>query len=126
MSRIERTTTTVDHKTGELVSTQKIFSLKKKEVKRFFIIYSEGLLNLYKIERAIDYKVLFFLADHLEYGSTSVKFSPKNKKDFLELLGISSQSFTNSIRRLRDLGLILGSRDSFEATKDTIYRGGLR
>lgn len=123
MSNYEKTEKTVDTNTGEVNTIIKSFSVKKKKVEKFFFVFTKNIMKFYDIERAIDFKILFFLSSHIEFSTKQIKFSRKEKLEFMETVNIKTQCFSNSIKRLKDLGIISGERGDYLINSDYINRG---
>ena len=85
--------------------------------------YSEYMFLLFKLNSAIDRKVFDYFCVISEYNTGAVRLPTPDRERLLETLGIGSQYLTNSIKRLRDAGLISGERGLFAINPCLMWKG---
>lgn len=100
----------------------KKFSVKVK-AENFYITYIDNLSGYLKLTSNADKSVLAYLCTKAEYDTGRAAISADERVSACEMIGISSQQFTNSISKLKQLKLITG-RSGFYMINPAIFWKG--
>lgn len=122
--RMQNVTQTIDTNTGEVTEIIKNFNTRVK--KEDFIFMLEGAFSaIMQLDKTTDIKVLILLAQHLKFNSNKVLLSPNIRKDMADAIGVKVQQISNSIKRLKDLGIVSGERNDFALSNNCFWKGSL-
>ena len=100
----------------------KKFSVKVK-VENFYITYIDNLSGYLKLTSNADKIVLAYLCTKAEYDTGRAAISAEERLKACEMISISSQQFTNSVSKLKQLKLITG-RSGFYMINPAIFWKG--
>ncbi len=100
----------------------KKFSVKVK-VENFYITYIDNLSGYLKLTSNADKSVLAYLCTKAEYDTGRAAISAEERLKACEMISISSQQFTNSVSKLKQLKLITG-RSGFYMINPAIFWKG--
>jgi hypothetical protein len=123
--RATRDTERAVHETGEIVTTTKSFSIETT-AEDFFLCFLDNLGSLFQLTNATDIHMLAWLCSKCQLNTTQSSVSTADRNHFMEKLGISTQAFSNSIGRLKKLGLITGEKGTFTINPDVLWRGSVK
>ena len=123
MAKLRHIEERVDTATGEIRTITKTFSVKSKNKEDFFMVFLSGLNAISSLSRPSDIKVLAILCSNAEFNTGKVKLTSADRKEATDRLGIKSQSFSNSLKRLRDVGLLEGERGEYEINPQCFWKG---
>ena len=118
-----------DAKTGEVrkITKTKSFSIKTN-TEEFFMTFIDHMSGLFKITRPMDMNVLAKLCTLAEFNTGIVRLTKVRREEVRTALGkenapISPQHLSNSLGRLRKLGLIDGKGDELEIDPRVFWKG---
>lgn len=94
----------------------------KSSVQPFSIIYPKELVSLDKL-MAMDYRILFILVDRAEFNTGISIIHRDDRKEIINSLGITNQTFTNSICRLKNSDVISGTGGRYILNPKYIWKG---
>ncbi len=123
MSVLKTKITKLDKSTGEIVEVEKHFAIKVKNNEHFFSSFINSVGRLYNLKNVSDYKVIIELCCHAEYNTGVIHMSSHLRKQIIDKLGLSTQNFSNSISRLKELKLISGENGSFLINPEIFWIG---
>ena len=123
MAKLRHIEETVDTTTGEVKTVTKTFSVKSKNKEDFFMVFLTGLNAICSLSRPSDIKVLVELCSRAEFNTGKVRLTPVDRKEMLEKMKIKAQSLSNSLKRLRGVGLIEGSHGVYEVNPQCFWKG---
>lgn len=127
--------TQIDPQTGQEVTTFKRYRTRVKTQETFFTTFIGSLQGFYNLTSLTDVKVLTRFCEIAEVNSNTVYLPSGRRKEVCEDLRISSSQLSNSLKNLKDRGLILGShgvyklnpvlywKGSFEARENMLAKG---
>lgn len=121
--KLRHVTETVNTTTGEITSIQKTFSIKADTTEQFYITFLTGLNAIDTLSRPSDIKTLGHLCARAEYNTGVVRISGGIRRELEARLGISTQSLSNSLGRLKIAGLISGKGGDFEINPHCFWKG---
>src|SRR5438046_2303698 len=111
MPRYTHVEETIDNHTGETKTVKKSYSVKIK-TPRFTMLFVEDapIDLLLKVKRAVDFKLLLLLCKKAEFNNGIVEMSAPLREEIENKLGIDKSAFSQSKKRLQDLGIIATDR----------------
>lgn len=121
--KLKYITESIDKNTGEVSLVTKTFAVKIPHEENFFFIFPEGTDYIYTIKGVVDIRVLFLLCSHVEFNSGKIYITSSLRNTFQDSLGISKQSFSNSITRLKKDGILHGSKGVYEINPRMFWKG---
>lgn len=100
----------------------KKFSIKVK-VESFYITYIDNLSGYLNLTSNADKSVLTYLCTKAEYDTGRAAISAEERVLACKAIGISSQQFTNSISKLKELKLITGKSGFYMINPAIFWKG---
>jgi hypothetical protein len=122
MTKLKHTKEIVDTATGELITVEKSFSVKTNTDK-FFMVFIEHIAPLLEVRSITDRKVLDVLCRLAEYNTGKVSITSQKRKDICDEIQVELQTFSNSLNRLKSLGLIWGKAGDYEINPIIFWKG---
>jgi len=101
-------------------------NIKADNSRDFYFNFLHMVKEQLKIRGATDIKVLTNLCIMMEYNSTRVKLTTSDRKRICEDLNIKNTHLSNSLTRLVELGLIVGSDGAYEINPFLAWKGSLK
>ena len=123
MSKLQHIEETTDATTGELKTVKKTFAVKSKHKEDFFFVFLSALNAIEPLSRPSDIKVLMHLCSMAEFNTGKVKLAPSDRKRMMDAMKIRPQAFSNSLARLKEVGLITGGRGEYEVSPQYFWKG---
>ena len=123
MAKLRHIEETLDTTTGEVKTITKTFSVKSKTKEDFFILFLTGLNAICSLSRPSDIKILAIFCSKAEFNTGKVRLTATDRKEIMDKLKIKPQSFSNSLKRLKDNGLLEGSRGAYEINPQCFWKG---
>lgn len=123
MSKLQHIEETVNTITGEISVIRKTFSVKSKTTEEFYFTFLTGLNAICELSRPSDMKILSILCARAEFNTGKVKLTPQSRKEIVDKLKISPQSFTNSVSRLKEVHLLSGAHGEYEINPQHFWKG---
>jgi hypothetical protein len=120
-----QTTTTVDPDTGQIVMTdiQKTHLVTLQDEDKFFMVYLTMLQSFYQIKYVKDVMLLVKFAELADYNTGSIDLSTKLRVQICEELEIKPSNFSTSIKRMVNLGLLIGEKGSYTLNAGLFWKG---
>lgn len=116
----------VNETTGEVLTTSKEFTIKTSS-EEFFLVFFQSLGSLYKLNSAIDIKLLAYLCSNAVFNTCTTYLSATRRKEFMMMNpGITTQTISNSISRLKTLGLLQGDRGEYMINPEVMWKGSVK
>lgn len=113
----------VDQNTGEVLTVTKSYSVKTTS-ENFFMTFISSLASFYKITSITDVKVLTFLCTNANFNSGHVSLTAAKRKELIDELKLNNrQTVTNSLKRLKGLGLIAGDNGEYDIDPRVFWKG---
>jgi DNA-binding MarR family transcriptional regulator len=109
-------------KDGTIVEEEINYAIKTK-TEAFIMIFANEIGGLNQLRSVLDCKLLFILADKAEFNTGIVKLTTNTRKEIADSLGITPQSITNSLCRLKTAGLIAGTGGDYSLNPYFIWKG---
>lgn len=113
---------TVDTSTGEVTTITKSFSVKTTS-EAFYMTFIGNMASFYKITSITDVKILAKFCENTVFNTNKVSITTSKRKELCKSLNVTSQTFSNSINRLKKLGLITGSGGDYEINPTIFWKG---
>jgi len=123
MAKLRHKEEIIDGQTGEVKTITKTFSVKVKNKEEFYFTFLSGLNAICNLSRPNDIKVLALMCAKAEFNTGIVALSAGDRREITAKLGFSNQSFSNSIRRLKEAGLMSGERGDYEINPHYFWKG---
>lgn len=117
----------IDPETGQvmLVEVEKNFTIQSSTDK-FYMTFIEYLRPYFQIKYVSDQQTLALLCGMAEYNTGVAKLTPIDRDNLCVQLDISKQQLTNSLGRLKKLGLITGERGIFTINPQVFWKGDIK
>ena len=114
----------VDLDSGQIIrtTTQKTFSVKVEQ-DEFFMTYVKYLSAFYELKYADDIKILIKFCEICKFDTGEISLSTGLRKEIEQELNISTSSFSKSLKRLKDKGLVLGDKGLFSINPQLHWKG---
>lgn len=119
-------TTETNKETGESTEIEKSVSVSTGGGDKFFMTFIENLSSFYNISCLTDVKVLASLCSMVEYNSYQVFMPRARRREIMDSLSINTQTMTNSLTRLKTVGLISGSDGMYEINPNVFWKGSTK
>lgn len=123
MARLKHETTVTDRETNQPITTSKTFSVRAKNSEEFYFTFLSFMQKQLKIKNLVDIQVLTKFCLIMEYDSTRVMLPAPRRKELCEELGIRSTHLSNSISRLKELGIMTGEGGMYEISPFLVWKG---
>jgi len=121
--KLKHVTENIDRTTGEVITTSKTFTVAAKNTEEFFFTFLSGLNAICHLSRPSDIKILALLCSKAEYNTGIVRLTTSDRKEIISKLNSTTQSFSNSMTRLRKEGLIVGDHGNYEINPHYFWKG---
>lgn len=106
-----------------IITITKNFSTKTSS-EAFFMCFIDNLSGFFKITCNTDCKVLAMLCSMAEFNTGKVKLTITDRRNLLNSIeGLSTQNLSNSLGRLKKLGLIAGDKGDYEINPKAFWKG---
>lgn len=124
-TNVERTI--VDKETGEIlkIDQTKTFTTKVK-VDKFYMTFIEYVAPFYKLKTQSAKDVLIWMCQNAEFNTGKIVFAPAIRKQMCEELNITTNTISNSLKKLLDLKLISGEQGVYQINPQIFWRGDLK
>lgn len=122
MGRKLKHETTTRGSNGEAVTTQKTYAIKA-DSESFFMVFLDNMSGLLKIKNATDHRVILVLNSLAEFNTGRVLLTPEIRKKVVGELILDDQTFSNSLKRLKEAGLLDGGRGIYTINPLVFWRG---
>lgn len=113
----------INTETGEVKTIRKSFTTRVKGGQDFYMTFIEHMAVLFKINSALDRKVLEHLCMLAEYNTGKVYLDPSSRKQIQENMGVKSQAISRSLNNLKQLKLITGERTVYTLNPNIFWKG---
>lgn len=100
----------------------KKYSINTESSEEFFTKFLMSINSIRNLSRPSDVKVLSLLCTAAEYNGR-VSLPTKERKKLLEKLNMTAQAFSNSLSRLKKLGVLCGDRSELEINLHHFWEG---
>jgi hypothetical protein len=107
------------------INDKKAINIKAANSKEFYFTFIHMVREQLKIKGAQDIHVLSNLCIMMEYNSTKVKLTTSDRKRICEEMGIENSHLSNSLKRLAEIGLIVGADGEYEINPFLAWKGSL-
>lgn len=104
---------------------KKPINIKARNSKEFYFTFLHMVREQLKIKGKTDIHVLSNLCIMMEFNSTRVKLTTSDRKRICEELGLRNNHLSSSIKRLIDVGLIVGIDGDYEINPFLAWKGSL-
>lgn len=78
---------------------------------------------LFRLTHIKDMHVLFGLCELCEFNSNKVFIHSSRRKELMDITGQSSQHLANSLRRLREIGIVSGGKGEVIINPQVLWKG---
>lgn len=123
---LEHSTETTSIETGETFLVKKSISIQAKTTDDFFMIFIKSLSGFFKIKSAVDIKVLIKFCQIADFNTGQILLPTGTRKDICSELDIQNQHLSNSIARLKTMGLVTGEQGKFELNPLLSWKGEMK
>jgi hypothetical protein len=107
---------------GKAIHTIKSFNVKSTSEK-FYMTFIEHVSPLFNISSPVERKVLDVLCCNAEFNIGKVIISSEKRTLICDSLGISHQTFNNTLVKLKKMRLISGERGVYEINPMIFWKG---
>lgn len=108
---------------GSTTTTSKSFNIKVKNSEDFYFTFLSYMKPALKIKSLRDIHVLTKLCMCLEFNTNKVSLPSSKRKIICAELEIQNSHLSNSIQRLKALGLMWGEGGVYELSPFAVWRG---
>lgn len=117
----------VNTETGEMITieTSKTFS-KKTETDKFYMTFIDFAAPLFNLKSDTAKSVLCWMCNKVEYNTGKVHLTTNTRRELCAELEISSNTLTNTLKKLKDLNLISGEKGDFIINPQILWKGDLQ
>lgn len=117
-------TKVVDYQTGEEkeIEVNKTF-VTKVTPDKFYMTFIDYAAPLFQIKSETAKSVLTWMCCHLPYNDNKIPLTTKMREQLCKDLNITPNTLTNSLKKLKDLNVINGSKGDFEINPAIHWRG---
>lgn len=124
MSRIlKNVDETVDHRSGEIITTHKRFAVPAKNSGEFYMTFVQVMAPLVKLKSVIDIQVLINLCVLMQYNKNVVVLNAGIRTDICKEIGINNSNLSRSLKHLQELGLIVGGNNTYTINEVFFWKG---
>jgi hypothetical protein len=124
--RLKNEETIVDKSTGEVLTIRKEYNIKTTS-EEFFMTFISSLASFYQITAITDVKVLTFMCVNADFNTGKVSLTAAKRKELIVTANLNNrQTVTNSLTRLKKLGLIAGDEGEYEINPTVFWKGSTR
>lgn len=116
----------INKDTGEMVEVNKSVTVSTGGGDKFFMTFIESMSSLYKISCLTDVKLLAKMCCLVDYNGYRVLIPKGVRKEVMEELGINTQTMSNSLKRLKEVGLITGDDGCYEINPNIFWKGSTK
>lgn len=113
------------HNINMALNDKKTINVRAKNSKEFYFTFLQMLKAQLKLKGITDIHVLTNLCIMMEYNSTRVKLTTSDRKRICEELSIKNSHLSNSLKRLVEIGLIVGIDGDYEINPFLAWKGSL-
>ena len=122
----ESTTLSTNQTTGEVSEDKKSVTVTTPIGDKFFMTFIENMSSFYNISCITDVKVLAKLCTMVGYNTYEVLLPKGRRKDIMDELSINTQTMSNSINRLKGIGMLSGADGSYEINPKVFWKGNTK
>ena len=112
--------------TGETTENRKSVTVTTGDGDKFFMTFIESMSSFYKISCVTDVKVLARMCCLVEYNTYVVMMPTGRRKEIMDYLKINTQTMTNSLNRLKSIGMISGDNGMYEINPNIFWKGSTK
>lgn len=123
MARLKHETTVFDPNTKTTLTTSKSFNVKVSGVEDFYFTFLSFMKPSLNIKSVRDIHVLTKLCLSMEFNTNKVSLPSSKRKEICMELGIQNSHLSNSIQRLKELGIMWGEGGVYELSPYAVWRG---
>lgn len=105
------------------VASSKTYSIKVTNSEEFYFTFISYFKPMLRIKHIVDVHVLTKFCMLMEYDSTKVLLPTQRRKDICEELKIQTTHLSNSIKRLKVLGIMTGDGGIYEINPYLVWKG---
>lgn len=110
-------------KQWKMVEVQKVHTITLDEFDKFYMVYFNMLKTFYQIKYLKDVMLLFKLCEEAQFNSGEINLSAQSRVDLCSFLNIKPPHLSSAIKRLKELGLIIGEKGSYVINEGVFWRG---
>jgi hypothetical protein len=122
MARLKHETVVIGSD-GKATTTSKSFNIKVKDSEDFFLTFLGYMKPGLKIKSVRDAHVLTKMCLAMEFNTNKVSLPSSRRKEICLELGIQNSHLSNSIQRLKVLGLLWGEGGVYELSPYAVWKG---
>lgn len=114
----------VDTQTGEIVATETSKTYTKRiKSDKFYMTFIDYVAPLYNLKSDSAKSILTYMCEIAEYNTGKVALTTGVRQELCYTLGISSNTLTNNLKKLKDLNLIDGEKGDFTINPQIFWKG---
>lgn len=117
----------IDKDTGEVIKMDqtKTFTASVK-VDKFYMTFIDYISPFFKLKTQSAKDVLIWMCQNAEFNTGKIIFAPAIRKKMCEDLGITTNTISNSLKKLAELNLIDGEQGVYRINPQIFWRGDLK
>lgn len=116
-------TNVIDKQTGEIMqTTQRKTYTTKSPVEKFYMVFFEHIAPVYDLSRSYQ-NLLTWLCSNAEFNTGKVLLPTGVRKQCCDDLGISNNTLSNYLKKLKDKKLIEGEGGEFIINPSIFWKG---
>ncbi len=123
---IEHSTRSTNMETGEFQEITKSITVKTDSQEEFFMLFIKAIGPIFKIQSAVDIKVLLRLCQLAVYNGGTIPLTTTKRKELCDELGFQNPNLSNALSRLKKIGVITGQQGEFELNPIIAWKGDLK
>lgn len=116
----------VDQQTGEVTTIRKTVSITTRNSDEFFMMFVKFISGVFELKSANDIKILIKFCQLAEFNTGAVMIPAGRRKEILTELKMNTSHFSNSINRLKQVGLITGASGSYQLNPIVSWKGDIK
>lgn len=104
-------------------TTRKITYSVPTDSDNFFMTFIDSLSGLLNIRNATDIRVITMMNTMAKFNTGQVLITQEDRKKMLDTLQMDNQVLSNSLKRLKEAGIISGERGIYEINPLVFWKG---
>ncbi len=117
----------VDAETGELksIETSKVFKTAVTE-DSFYMVFTKFIAPFYELNSVKAQQLLIWMCENAEFNTGIVKITPADRKRIEKEFNFGKNMIANSLRLLKQKGLVTGELGEFKINPQIFWKGDLK
>jgi hypothetical protein len=100
-----------------------LYTAHREKTDRYYQVYDNYADAILDLHHADDFRVLHLLCKMCKYEESSVAIPTSLRKDICKRLDIHTVQMSNSLKRLKDVGILTGTGGDYQLNPEMFWRG---